>query len=180
MQAFVFGLILAIVVSIVLMWVVSTYNSIQKLLIKINEAEANIDIILRRRFDLLTGLIVVIKENTDKKNPLSNIEDLKSKKISNFELDRELISGLNEIKKYNDRYPNLNKNEDYSKSLYELNETESEITACRKYYNENITKYNKIIKSFPSLVIAKMAKNKPKPYYDGKNMEDDITNDFKL
>ena len=62
----------------------------------------------------------------------------------------------------------------------ELNETESEIVALRKYYNDIITDYNKLAKSFPSNLVRIMCKYKKKPYFDGKNMDDDITNDFKL
>ena len=61
-----------------------------------------------------------------------------------------------------------------------LNESENEIIALRKYYNDTITEYNRLVKKFPSNIIAIMYNHKEKAYYDGKNMNDDIINDFKL
>ena len=61
-----------------------------------------------------------------------------------------------------------------------LNESETEIIALRKYYNDTITEYNKLVKKIPSNIVAKISKYKQKPYYDGKDMTDDVTNDFKL
>ena len=61
-----------------------------------------------------------------------------------------------------------------------LVESESEIVAARKYYNDIITDYNKLVKKFPSNIVAKISGYKTKTYFDGKNMEDDDVNDFKL
>lgn len=52
--------------------------------------------------------------------------------------------------------------------------------AFRKYYNDIITDYNKIVKSFPANIVAIIFKFKPKLYFDGKDMDDDIIKDFKL
>ena len=61
-----------------------------------------------------------------------------------------------------------------------LDDSEHEINALRKYYNDTITEYNKLTKKFPSNIVAIMLKYKEKTYFDGKNMNDDIINDFKL
>ena len=52
--------------------------------------------------------------------------------------------------------------------------------AFRKYYNDIITNYNKLVKSFPSNIIALIFKFKSKLYFDGKDMSDEDTKDFKL
>ena len=62
----------------------------------------------------------------------------------------------------------------------ELKESEIEISALRKYYNDVITDYNKQVKSFPSILVALVLRYKKKLYYDGKNMDDKIVNDFRL
>ena len=59
-------------------------------------------------------------------------------------------------------------------------ESESEIVAARKYYNDIITDYNKLVRTFPSNVVAKICGYKIKTYFDGKDMEDDDIQDFKL
>lgn len=61
-----------------------------------------------------------------------------------------------------------------------LNETETDIYAYRKYYNDIITDYNKLVRAFPSNIVSKICKFKERTYFDGKNMNDEIYNDFKL
>ena len=59
-------------------------------------------------------------------------------------------------------------------------ESETDIVAFRKYYNDIITDYNRLVKKFPSNIIALFFKFKAKAYFDGKDMEDEDTKDFKL
>lgn len=170
-----------IVVCIIFVWMVNTYNKIQIMSIRINEAEANIDSVLRKRFDLLNKSIDVIKKYaSDDNDVLSMIVRLRSRKLSNFELDRKLYDGLKEFCKYKEMYPKLKVNESFMKIDIALGESEAEIVAFRKYYNDIITDYNKLVKSFPANLVALIFKFKSKPYFDGKNMDDDIINDFKL
>lgn len=173
--------IICILFCLFWIWYICIFNKFQEYIIRINEAEANIDSILRKRFDLLNKAIGVIKTNTNEKGDiLKVIEELRSKKISNFELDRVLYDALNEFHTYSLKYSELKNNDAFTKIEIGLNESEAEIVALRKYYNDIITNYNKLAKVFPSIIVAKLCKYKTKTYYDGKNMEDDIINDFKL
>lgn len=168
-------------VAIMLMIFVIKYNKFQELLIKSNEAEANIDTLLRKRFDLINKSINVIKANTDIEGEiLELIVKLRSRKLSNFELDRQLYEAINEFNLYKEKYPNLMESESFVKINNSLNESENEIIALRKYYNNTITEYNRLVKKFPSNITAILCNFKEKTYYDGKNMNDDIINDFKL
>ena len=127
---------------------------------------------------LLSHLVSVGEFDTN--NVLVQVERLKSKKLSNFELDRKLYDCLKEFNRYKERYPKLKNNESFVKIDVDLNESEAEITAFRKYYNDIITDYNKMVKSFPSNLIAFFFKFKSKLYFDGKDMSDDDIRDFKL
>ena len=170
-----------IIFCFILILLATTYNKFQVFTIRINEAETNIDTVLRKRFDLLNKSIDVIKANTNTEDEvLSSIEDLKSKKLSNFELDRRLYDSIKEFSKYKELYSNLKNNESFVKIDVELSESEAEIVAFRKYYNDIITDYNKMVKSFPSNIVALAFSFKTKRYFDGKNQEDDDIYDFKL
>ena len=176
----IFSILFVLTVLIALL-IISAYNQFQAYIIRINEAEANIDAVLRKRFDLLNKSIEVIKSVTKiEANVLSQVEKLKSKKLSNFELDRKLYDGIKEFNKYKEEYPKLKSNESFVKIDVDLNESEAEITAFRKYYNDIITDYNKMVKTFPTNIIAIIFKFKPKFYFDGKDMTDDDIRDFKL
>ncbi len=181
MQIFIYFLIAIIFISFILIWYISTYNNFQNYIIRINEAEANIDTVLRKRFDLLNKSIGIIKANCDVEDDiLEIIVKLRSRKLTNFDLDRQLYEAINEFNQYREKYPNLKESDNFVKIDISLNESEAEIVASRKYYNDIITDYNKLISRFPSNIVGKLAKYKYKPYFDGKDMTDDIINDFKL
>ena len=168
-------LLLLITVSVCLVVFVTTYNHFQDFVIRINEAEESIDAVLRKRFDLLNKSIGIIKANTEEENVLEMISKLKSKKITNFELDRQLYDAINEFNDYKEHYENLKTNEAYLKIDIKLFESESEIVALRKYYNDIITDYNKLVKNCPSNFVALFKGYKVKPYFDGNEVDVDHT-----
>lgn len=163
-------LLLIITISVCLVVFVTTYNHFQDYIIRINEAEESIDAVLRKRFDLLNKSIGVIKANTKEENVLEIIKDLKSKKITNFELDRKLYDAINEFNEYKEKYDKLKTNEGFLKIDINLFESESEIVALRKYYNDIITDYNKMVKSLPSNFVALVRGYKTKAYFDGNEI----------
>lgn len=179
-MSFEIGLIIIIVVGLILMWYITIYNNYQSFIIRINEAEAFIDTTLRKRFDLLNKSIEIIKANSKEKEVLTMIEELKTMKLSNFELDRKLYEAINEFDRYKETIEALATNEAFIKIELGLFESESEIVAARKYYNDIITDYNKMTRTFPSNLVAKISGYKVKPYFDGKDMYDKDIKDFKL
>lgn len=181
MEFITYILIVCIAICLLLIWYINIYNNYQNYIIRINEAESFIDTTLRKRFDLLNRSIEIIKAVTNtKKDVLSQIKDLKSVKLSNFELDRKLYEAINEFNSYKENNEELKNNEAFLKVDLGLLESESEIVAARKYYNDIITDYNKLVRTFPSNVVAKISGYKIKTYFDGKNMEDEDLKDFKL
>lgn len=170
-----------ILICIALMWYIITYNKYQSFIIRINEAEANIDSSLRKRFDLLTKSSGIIKTTLSlEEDIMPNLEKLRSKKLTNFELDRDLYISINEFHVLLEAHPELKENEEVMKIMIGISETEIEISALRKYYNDTITDYNKLVRNFPSNIVGIISKYKIRTYFDGKNMEDEIINDFKL
>lgn len=171
MNAFYIIIIIFIILCFLSLWLITTYNSFQAYIIRINEAENFIDTTLRKRYDLLNKSINIIKKHTkEKNNILESIDKMKSKKLSNFELDRQLYEAINEFNKYKEN-EELSSNEEFLKIDLSLFESESEIVAARKYYNDIITDYNKLTVSFPSNIVAKIFKYSKKTYYDGKELD---------
>lgn len=169
------------IIFIIGLLIANTYNNFQNYIIRINEAEANIDSTLRTRFDLLNKSIDIIKANTKIKGDIMTIiVKLRSRKLSNFDLDRQLYEAIKEFNKHKEEHPELKKSEVFTRIDISLSESEAEIVAFRKYYNDIITDYNKLVKRFPSNIIALFFKFKQKPYFDGKDMNDGETKDFKL
>ena len=170
-----------IAVCLLLIWYINIYNNFQNYIIRINEAESFIDTTLRKRFDLLNKSIDIIKNVTKtKKDVLNMIKELKSVKLSNFDLDRKLYEAINEFNGFKESNEELKNNESFLKVDLAIIESEAEIVAARKYYNDIITDYNKLVRTFPSNIVAKISRYKIKTYFDGKNMEDEDINDMKL
>ena len=179
MAVLIIVLLSLITVSVCLVVFVTTYNHFQDSIIRINEAEESIDAVLRKRFDLLNKSIGIIKTNTDEEEVLELIGKLKSKKITNFDLDRQLYEAINEFNTYKEKYEQLKTNESFLKIDINLFESESEIVALRKYYNDIITDYNKLVKNLPSNFVALIKGYKTKPYFDGNEIGVE-GNDFNL
>ncbi len=174
MSIVVVTLSVVIVVCLILILLVATYNHFQDYIIRINEADVNIDATLRKRFDLLNKAVGIIKANinTDEEI-LEGIVKLRSKKLTNFELDRSLYDAINEFHAIKEKYVDLQTNEEFMKIDINLMESESEIVGLRKYYNDIITDYNKLVKSCPSNIIAIIKGYKTKDYFDGNNVDNE-------
>ena len=160
--------------GLILIMIVATYNHFQDYLIRINEAEVNIDAVLRKRFDLLNKSVGIIKNNTDTEEQILEIlEKIRSKKLNNFELDRYLYNAINEFHALKEKYPVLQENKEFIKTEINLIESESEIVGLRKYYNDIITDYNKLVKNCPSNFVALFKGYKAKDYFDGHNVDEE-------
>ena len=176
MDILLYLLLIFIVICLLLIWYVSIFNHYQTYIIRINEAEAFIDTTLRKRFDLLNKAIGIIKTNIKNKKDdvLTTISDLRSKKVDNFELDRDLYEAINEFNQYKEEYPDLKNSENFIKIDLGLFESESEIVAARKYYNDIITDYNELMRKFPSNIVGKLSGYKVKVYFGSSKEKNEI------
>ena len=162
-------IILITIIIITLIFIIHSikYNKFEELIIRINEAEANIDAILNKRFDLLNKSIGLIKSNIETdKEILEDIVKLRSRKLNNFELDNQLNKSYKEFKYYVDNYENLKTNDSFTKIEIDLIESEANIVALKKYYNDVANKYNEYLKKFPSSIIAKFKKYTKKELFE--------------
>lgn len=176
-------ILLSIIIFVCIIFAEYTYlyNKFQDVIIRINEVEATIDTNLRNKYDLLNKSISIIKGNIEIKNDIfDELIKLRARKISNFDLDRKLILAFNEFNNLRNNNKELMKSDELSKIENDINEIDTKLTTYREYYNENITKYNRMVKSFPTKIIALINKYEEKLFFDRKDMNDDDYNDFKL
>ena len=174
-------LLIVIIAGLVSIYFIITYNNYQEYIIRINEVEGYIDNCIRDKFDSLSKSISIIKGNTDIKDDLfPEIIKLRSRKLSSFELDRKLVEPLNEFYRIKEEHEELMKSTAFLEIDIKLNEIEENLESYKEYYNENITKYNKLVRTFPSNIVGIMFKFKVKNFFDGKDMNDEDVNDFKL
>ena len=174
-----FILVLIIIAGIIAIAYVITYNNLVNYKIKIEKAEGIIDENLRQKYDLIVKMNIAIKKVVTKKDYLKDYIDLKDKRISNYELDRKLTEAMNIILEVKNDYNELD-NKEFNNELKEINIINETLTSCKTYYNKNTTELNQIIRKFPSNIVAKIHRYKIKPFFDGKNMQDAVIDDFKL
>lgn len=173
--------IIIILICIIIACYSFVYNKFQDSIIRINEAEATIDTNLRQKYDLINRSISLINANLEIDNSVfDEIVKLRSRKISNFDLDRKLVNACNEIYTINETHKKELKSDEINKIIKQLKEIDDKLITYRNYYNQNIVKYNKLTKSFPTNIVARLCKYDTKTFFDNKNMEDDDINDFKL
>lgn len=157
------------------------YNKLHEQKIKVDEAEGSIDEALRKRYDLLIRFGELLGNRIRMKSSyFKELVELKETNFSNFELDRKLIEGMNLIYKLKSDYPELEKERSFKELIIELKDNEEKLEAGKSFYNKYTTLLNEIIKKFPSNIVARIHRFDAKPYFDGKDLEDNIIDDFKL
>ncbi len=157
------------------------YNKFQDYIIRINEAEGKIDESIREKFDIIIKLNNIIKEKIKTKKALvDDISKLKNEEISSFEIDRQLVEALNKVNFVKGQYQELETDEEVIKLTYDIEDIDESLRAFKKFYNENIVLYNKLIRKFPYNLVGKIFKYKEKSFFDGKDLYDDNIKDFKL
>ncbi len=173
--------LIIILICIIIAFYTYIYNKFQDTIIRINEVEATIDSSLRQKYDLINRSISIIKANVEIKSEMfDEIVRLRSRKISNFDLDRKLINVSNEFLRIKEEHKEALQSDELKKIEKQLKEIDDKLSIYRDYYNSNIVKYNKMVKSFPTNIVALLCKYEDKLFFDMKNMNDDIVNDFKL
>lgn len=181
------ALILYFIITLIIICILGAiyalmYNKFNELTIRINEAEANIDNILRNKYDAINKAVSIIKGNTKIDEEIfEEIVKLRSRKISNFDLERKLVTAGNELFKLKETHKELFENSDELKKVIKLiKNSDEKIITIKEYFNNNVSKYNKLVTSFPTNIVALLNKYKEKLFFDKKDMSDEIYDDFKL
>ncbi|MDP4084955.1 MAG: LemA family protein [Bacillota bacterium] len=145
---------------IVLYWIV-TFNSLIKFRNWVNEAWAQIDVQLKRRYDLIPNLIETVKgymkyeQETLEKVVQARNSLMNGSSRSNQIEANDLLSGtLKSLFALSEGYPDLKANRSFVQLQEELSGTENKIAYSRQLYNNTVMKYNTKIQSFPSNLIA--------------------------
>lgn len=177
--AIILGLI--VIIGFLIIQYIFNYNKLQEMNIKINEAESIIDNELRNKYDLIQRSSSIINKLLKKEiTYFKELEELKKKNISNFDMDRKITEGENLIQKIKNDFQSLEENEEYNEITNSLKDSDEMLVAAKSFYNKYTTEINLIIKKFPTNIIAKIHRIKLRNYFDGKNMFDDEIKDFKL
>ena len=157
------GWIIFIIVILLVIFVISIYNSLVTLRQRVKNAWSQIEVQLQRRFDLIPNLVETVKGYmTHESDTLAKVTELRTawagaKTVDEkAKLDNELSNTLKTIMAVAEAYPDLKANQNFESLQNELTETEDKISYSRQFYNDTVTRYNTKLELFPSNIIAGM------------------------
>lgn len=164
---------------VIVLWVIFAYNGFVKLVNRAKEAWADIDVQLKRRYDLIPQLVNtvqgyakhesgVFEEVTKMRTQAMNSE--KTGDVKDMERSENQLSGaLKSLFAVAENYPDLKANENFLELQRELSDTENKIQAARRFYNGNVRDLNTKIESFPNNVVAGMFKFEKRDFFELEN-----------
>ena len=155
--------IIYIVLGVLALWVVFVYNTFIRLHYRVKEALADIDVQLKRRYDLIPNLIETVKGYmAHERDVLENVTQARAHvatgqdPLARAESENVLSATLKTLFAVSENYPDLKANANFLDLQRELADTENKIQAARRFYNTNVLELNTKTESFPSNVIAKI------------------------
>ena len=174
-------LFIVIILGAIATLYVYQYNKLQHSKTKIDQAEYLIDESLRNKYDLLLEIDKLSMSILNSEaSYFKGLDKVKNENISNFDLDRKFkdyISIFNQLKL---DYSKLAEDKEIKRLTNENKKLDEKLLAAKSYYNKYTSELNDLIRKFPSNIVARMHGMSIKAFFDGKNMQDDIIDDFKL
>ncbi len=168
-------LIIAVVIVIVLLFI-SVYNKLVKERNKVSNSWSQIDVQLKRRFDLIPNLVETIKGYAGHEKSIlesfanarasyqaaSEAEDVAKMAAADAQLGKAINVMVNAVK---EQYPELKADKHFQQMMETLNDTENKISFARQFYNDVVLKYNNLREVFPNILIANMFGFKAADFY---------------
>ena len=172
------GWIIFIIVILLVIFVISIYNSLVTLRQRVKNAWSQIEVQLQRRFDLIPNLVDTVKGYmTHERETFEKIASLRTSWANansvseKAELDNQLSTTLKTIMAVSENYPELKANQNFSELSEELRNTENKISFSRQFYNDTVTMYNTKLQVFPSNIIAGMFNFKARDLFKAESDE---------
>ena len=167
-------IILGIVVILIIVFV-AIYNGLVRLRNQVKNAWAQIDVQLKRRFDLIPNLVETVKgymkHERETLEAVTNARNLAQKAVSagageRAKVEGELGAALGRLIAVAENYPDLKANQNFLALQEELTSTENKISFSRQYYNDTVLNLNNKVQMFPSNIIASMTGFKMAEFFE--------------
>ena len=161
------------VLAAVVLWAVGSYNHFVTLVQRCKEAWADIDVQLKRRYDLIPNLVETVKGYaTHEKEAFENVTNARARAMNaggveeRGKAENMLTGALKTIFAVAEAYPDLKANQNFLELQRELSDTENKIQSARRFYNSNVRDLNTGLQSFPGNIIAGFFHFEPREYFE--------------
>jgi LemA protein len=165
--------ILLAIVVIVVLYVIVTYNGLVKLRNRIANAWAQIDVQLRRRYDLIPNLVETVKGYAKhERQTFETVTQARAAAINaqgvaaQAQAENMITSALKSLFAVAEAYPDLKANQNFLNLQEELTSTEGRIAYARQFYNDSVLRLNTKVQSFPSNILANMFGFREHEYFE--------------
>jgi len=165
--------VVALLVVLLIRAVINAYNKLVAGKEKVKNGWAQIDVHLRRRFDLIPNLVETVKGYAaHEKEVLENVTMWRSRVAGaqstseSIDANNGLSGALSRLLVTMEKYPELKANENFLKLQAELTDIENKIAFARQFYNDTVQKYNLLVKTFPSNIIASIFKFNEEKFFE--------------
>ena len=160
------------IVVVLLLYIILTYNGLVTLRNRVKEAWSDIDVQLKRRYDLIPNLVEVVKGYAShEKETLERVITARNAAMSasgakeKGEAENILSGTLKSLFALSENYPDLKASTNFLELQRELSDTENKIQAARRFYNGNVKDLNTKIEMFPANIIANMFSFKASDFF---------------
>lgn len=167
------------VIGLIILWVIVAYNSLVRLRFRTKEAWSDIDVQLKRRYDLIPNVVETVKGYAvHEKGIFENVIDARARALGAeakgdpkeiAKAENALSSTLKTLFAVSENYPDLKANANFLDLQRELADTENKIQSARRFYNSNVMEYNTRIHLFPTRIIASSFKFYPVEFFELEN-----------
>ncbi len=159
------GVIILIIIAVAAAWLIAVYNGLIRLRNRVDEAWSDIDVQLKRRYDLIPNLVNTVKGYAAHERELfekvtqARTAAMQAGTPAEKEKAENILSGtLKSLFAVAENYPDLKASQNFLELQRELTDTEDKIQAARRFYNGNVRDFNTKIQVFPNNIIAGMLK----------------------
>jgi LemA protein len=161
------------IVAVVLLGAVWIYNRLVTLRTRVDNGWSQIDVQLRRRYDLIPNLVETVQGYAaHEKELFEHVAEARSRGMGatnvadQAQAENMITAGLGRLMAVAERYPDLKANQNFLSLQEELSATEGRIAYARQYYNDTVQRYNTKIQSFPAVILAGALRFQPREYFE--------------
>lgn len=174
-------IILGAVVVVLVLYVIGTYNGLVNVRNMVKDQWAQIDVLLKRRADLIPNLVETVKGYAShEKDTLDAVITARNKAVSaqtptaEMQANGELSQALGRLFALTESYPDLKANTNFMDLQSSLKDSEDKISYARQFYNDAVLKYKNKIEMFPTNIVASMFSFKPEPFFEANASEKEV------
>jgi len=160
------------IIIVIILWLIAIYNGLIKSKNRTEEAWSDIDVQLKRRYDLIPNLIETVKAYAKHEREIfEKIAEARARAMgaegaaAKAQAENALSQTLKSLFAIAENYPDLKATQNFLQLQDELSDTENKIQAARRFYNANVRDFNIRLQIFPNNLVASFLGFKPKEFF---------------